>query len=480
MKNPENKTPAKSSAESKAKDAATATTAKKAAADASVIESKTVEAGTAAKAAASGGVVKPADSALLGAQKKPEAAAAKKTDDKPTVLVSTTQDRVASAETAPATPLAKPATTVPKTEPAKAEPVKTEAPKPEPAKTEAAKTTSAPAPVVQKSGFWPVALGGVVAAGIGAAAALWAFPNGLQPAAAVDTATLKQEILGEAASAASAQIAAQGEAVTQQAGEAGAEAARQIIAEMPAGADTTPELQAALEAQSQQIAALSEKLTSLESAAPAEGGGGVSPELQQRLAAMQAELEQAAAAAKTQIDSALAEAQKLQEAAQNSTIRAEAVAAVAALKSALDEGSSTDAAVQQLQEAGVAAPEAVQAEPPTLPVLQEGFAPAARAALKVALRDSSAEADGGTLIGNFLRAQTGARSVEPREGADPDAVLSRADAAVQAGDLAAALSELEALPAVARDEPEMAAWLAGAEAHVAARAALNELAGQSN
>lgn len=483
MKNPENKTTAKSSAEAKAKDAAETPAAKKPAADAPAVASKPVEAGSAAKAATTGGAVKPADSALLGAEKKPEAAAAKKPAETPTTLTSPEQGRLPAVEKSagkpsdkPAGASAAPAATAAKPEAAaKAEPAK-----PEPARPDAAKPSVAPAQVVQKTGFWPVALGGAVAAGLGAAAALWAFPQGLQPAPALDSAALKQEILTEAATAAETRIVAEGEVVAQRAGEAGAEAARQIIAGMPAGADTTPELQAALEAQSQQIAALAEKLSAVEAAAAAGADGGAAPELQQQMAAMQAQLEQVAATARTQIDAALAEAQKLQEAAQSSTLRAEAVAAVAALKTALEEGSSTDAAVQQLQDAGVAAPDAVKAVPPTLPALQDSFAAAARAALKVALRDSSAQADGGTLIGNFLRAQTGARSVEPREGGDPDAVLSRADAAVQAGDLASALTELQGLPAVAREVPEMAAWLTGAEANVAARAALNDLAGQSN
>lgn len=492
MKKPENKTTAKADAEAKAKDAAASPAGRKPAATAPVIDSTPVDAASSGKAAATGGEIKPADSALLGATKAPDMAAARKPEDKPTTLTSPVQGKAGSVDKASEKPAATPfaGTSEPakleaaKVEPAKSEPFKSEASKTEPSKVPDLTKPAVPgAAVPQKTGFWPVALGGVVAAGVGAAAALWALPNGLQPAAAVDTAALKQEILTEAAAATSSEIAAQGEAVAQQAGEAGAEAARQIIAEMPTGADTTPELQAALEAQSQQIAELTEKLAAVETAAAAGGSGGAtSPDmqaqLQEQMTAMQGQLQEAAAAAKTQIDAALAEAQKLQEAAQNSTLRAEAVAAVAALQTALEEGVSTDAAVQKLQEAGVAAPEAVQADPPTLLALQDSFDPAARAALRVALRDSAAEADGGTMIGNFLRAQTGARSVEPREGTDPDAILSRADAAVQSGGLAAALTELEALPTVARDVPEMAEWLAGAKAHVAARDALNELAGQ--
>ena len=73
------------------------------------------------------------------------------------------------------------------------------------------------------------------------------------------------------------------------------------------------------------------------------------------------------------------------------------------------------------------------------------FPTAARAGLEAALR-----ADMGSSwterATNFLRAQTGARSLDPREGDDPDAILSRAEAAVSAGDLATALTEIAALP----------------------------------
>ena len=60
----------------------------------------------------------------------------------------------------------------------------------------------------------------------------------------------------------------------------------------------------------------------------------------------------------------------------------------------------------------------------------------------------------------FLQNQLGTRSLEPREGNDPDAVLSRVEAAVRQGDLSAALTEIEALPEAGR--AEMADWEAAA------------------
>ena len=72
-----------------------------------------------------------------------------------------------------------------------------------------------------------------------------------------------------------------------------------------------------------------------------------------------------------------------------------------------------------------------------------------------------------------MRRQLGARSVQPREGSDPDAVLSRAEAAVRDGDLSEALNELDNLPEDVQSA--MADWLADARARVAAEAAINDL-----
>ncbi|NCM97487.1 MAG: hypothetical protein GW948_09390, partial [Rhodobacterales bacterium] len=109
---------------------------------------------------------------------------------------------------------------------------------------------------------------------------------------------------------------------------------------------------------------------------------------------------------------------------------------------------------------------------PTLAALQAAFPEAARAALDAALR-----ADMGTSLTQrmtaFLRTQTGARSLTPREGTDPDAVLSRAEAALLGGDLAGAQAEIGALPPEA--QAAMADWQALAERRLAATDALAAL-----
>ncbi|MGB3556503.1 MAG: hypothetical protein WBA25_17880, partial [Jannaschia sp.] len=62
--------------------------------------------------------------------------------------------------------------------------------------------------------------------------------------------------------------------------------------------------------------------------------------------------------------------------------------------------------------------------------------------------------------------------LEPRDGDDADAVLSRAEAAIRAGDVATALTEVEALPDDAR--AELSDWIARAETRRAAQAALQD------
>ena len=82
--------------------------------------------------------------------------------------------------------------------------------------------SSAPAQkvTVQKTGFWPVVLGGVVAAGLGSAATIWALPNlpagwlpdqpapAAAPAAApeVDVAAIRSDAVAAAQSATAEQI----------------------------------------------------------------------------------------------------------------------------------------------------------------------------------------------------------------------------------------------------------------------------------
>lgn len=372
--------------------------------------------------------------------------------------------------------------------------------------------------VVRKTGFWPVFLGGLVAAGLGSAATIWALPylpeewrpavagNPPLPAPAIDLAAIRAEAV--AAAQAAAAPAAE-EAAARQIAALSDELAAQPAPEPAVSPEDLAALREQLGQQAQQIADLQAEVAAQPAPEPA-----VSPEelavlrdqlgqqarqiadLQARpqidpatagrietlagqAEALEQQIQTAAEAAQAQITEAQAAAEVLQEAAAESTRRAEAVAALAALQSALDRGVSPDEARQTLEGAGLDTPEALTREVPGLESLRAGFPDAARAALRAALRQDSA-AGNGNIVSNFLRAQTGARSVAPRAGSDPDAILSRADAAVAEGRIADALTEIEALPEPARAAPAMADWVARAAAYRDAQAALSGLSAPAN
>lgn len=365
-----------------------------------------------------------------------------------------------------------------------------------------------PAPARRSGGFWPLAFGGVVAAALGAGAVWFVdhrLPAGPDPA------------LGEAARAAvGAELDARAAALAETAreagaaagNEAGAEAARAALAELPPQAGAAAAGQAALDAQAARIDALEARLAEAGTAPAAEGTAPAAPAtdaldaLRRELAAQAARIDELAArpaadpalaeelramaegaaaareraeAAAAQVEARLAEAARQSESIQaeveQNARRAETAAAVARLEGVLDSGGDTAAAMAGLRAAGVEPPAALAAEIPSLAALRDGFDDAARAGLRAA-QQAAPEGGGSGFLG-FIREQTGARSVTPRPGSDPDAVLSRAGAAVAEGDIAAALAEIDGLPPAAREA--MSGWIAAARAWTDARAALGSL-----
>ena len=183
-------------------------------------------------------------------------------------------------------------------------------------------------------------------------------------------------------------------------------------------------------------------------------------------------------AATTAVETKLADVE-----AKIATIRTEAEAiakstanraALSQLMAALDTGAPYSAAITGLPD--VALPEVIAANAqtglPSLQSLRESFPDAARQALDAAFRADAGQGWTERLT-TFLQGQTGARSLSPREGADPDAVLSRAEAALAAADLTAALAELQTLPPAA--QTAMSDWLARATVRQEATAALQDL-----
>ena len=141
------------------------------------------------------------------------------------------------------------------------------------------------------------------------------------------------------------------------------------------------------------------------------------------------------------------------------------------IATALDTGSEFVQAMQDYEQAiGAAAPDALASLAAdgvvTLQVLSQDYADVARAALAAA-RAEMDQGQGMAKVTNFLKNQFNARSVVPKSGDDPDAVLSRAEQALRDGDLAAAMDEIAKLGP--EEQATMSDWIAAAQARLDAQ-----------
>lgn len=185
--------------------------------------------------------------------------------------------------------------------------------------------------------------------------------------------------------------------------------------------------------------------------------------------AVTAEIEAASAAAQARLDTAEANAEAAAKQAALSHIRA-----------AFESGAPLGPALESLRSMGADIPAALATETgmvPTLLSLQDSFAVPARAALDAAIRADMGDGWANRLT-SFLRSQSGARSLTPQEGTDPDAVLSRAEAALKAGQISQALAELAGLPPVGMEA--MAPWMADATRRIDTEQAISDLSATLN
>ncbi|MEO1238452.1 MAG: mitofilin family membrane protein [Pseudomonadota bacterium] len=347
----------------------------------------------------------------------------------------------------------------------------------------AAPEPTPPQPVAQKSrgpGFFPLLLGGIVAGGIGFAAAFFGFNQQTDP-------ELPQRITGveEVLDSIVTRLD-------------GFETSLSDLADTVPEEDTeTPAAVAALEtgigAVSSDIAALQStveglqnSVTNLSLGGGGEGGPDFAAEFQAQMDAFQAEVDRVTSAAEAEVAAARAEAEATRaaavaeaEAAKQAAETAEAQiafqAGLAEVQVALDTGAPFDAALAALEGLDIPAELADVAADGVLPLteLQRTFPDAARKALQAADRGPAEDANALGKVTSFLMSQTNARSLEPREGNSADAVLSRAEAALRSGDLSAALAEIGELgegPSAA-----LADWLALAQARDAAVSAVSAL-----
>jgi hypothetical protein len=319
----------------------------------------------------------------------------------------------------------------------------------------------APAPVVErKGGFVPMVLGGAVAAALGFGASQVLFPNGLngsdQAAAVADlTATVQQQ---------NVQLSRLSKDI-------------EALKTAPADTSATDELAgqvetntAAITELSDLVAGLEARLTDLEKR-PADGGASAAA-----VAAYEREVEalrEAMEKQKAEIEALINEAEAEKASAEMTAKQAMIRTAVSRIQVALDTGRGFADPVADLQAAGVSVPailaDTAETGVPTLADLSSSYPAAARKALAVARQD---EGTGGK-VWNFLRNQLGVRSLEPKEGTDADAVLSRAEAALADGRLSDAMAELQGLPELAR--VELTDWMAQATRRADAVAAAETL-----
>ncbi|MEP5155151.1 hypothetical protein [Planktotalea sp.] len=314
--------------------------------------------------------------------------------------------------------------------------------------------------VERKGGFLPMLLGGVVAAGIGIVSSEYIFPDGV-PFGPNATKKIDFET-----------------ALNQQAGridDLTTQLENQSAPDLSALDDavaTVGDLQSQLGAVVDSIASVETRIDTLE--AQPRGGEGISVAMEKELKDLRGALD----LQKGELAQMLDEAQLTKQNAEETARRALARGGVTRILVALESGAPfADALAEVEANSDIALPEALTATAaegaPTLAALAEGFPDAARAAL-AAVR--SEETGGG--VTSFLAKQLGARSVAPREGDDPDAVLSRAEAAVGEGRIEDALALVDALPEAAK--APLADWVALASSRLNAAREAEALANSLN
>jgi len=311
-----------------------------------------------------------------------------------------------------------------------------------------------PEPVSQGGGFWPTLAGGAIAAALGFGAAYFLLPrHATDPALESRIAEQAQQI---------SQMRSQISALPAPADLSGVEAEISRLSAAVAEAETTRD-------------SLVSRITALEdrpvAAASSGGSETVSADVSAALESLRGDL-----AAQAERNAALSsEVESLRSSAAAGSRAAEGEAIVARIRMAIELGTGFAPAVERLEQLGVNVPAALkEASGGVAPLsdLRRDFPEAARAALDASYRATGQESFGDRAE-MFLRNQLGIRSLTPQEGNSPDAVLSRANAAVQAGQIDQALTEIEALPAAG--QAAMGGWLSAAKTRVSAQQAADEI-----
>ncbi|UPH72042.1 mitofilin family membrane protein [Abyssibius alkaniclasticus] len=180
-------------------------------------------------------------------------------------------------------------------------------------------------------------------------------------------------------------------------------------------------------------------------------------DLDEQLAAQAARMDAITAEIRNEAETAIADA----TAARASS---ELQAALIALEAALADGlpyAGTLEWLNAMQGAEIPAELAAQAASGVTSTaeLLDSFPSLAHEAIRIDIRRTGAETTLGQ-FGAFLESQVASRSLTPQQGDSVDAILSRAEAALRADDLAAAIGEMQSLPAHA--QAVFAGWMEAA------------------
>ena len=359
-------------------------------------------------------------------------------------------------------------------------------------------TETAPPPPVRRRGggaFLGTVLGGILAAGAGFGLARM-VPGGwpVQGNSALEAQIKAQEDSLAGLKAQLSDLAARPVQDSTEEIAALKSELQKMIADSAAVVDPVPMIAEATGDIQASIAALDGRLTEIEKRPVGGAGAGVSSaaiaaydrqlqDLRAQIAAQNgqgsdiaAQIEAVAADAKAQLAAAAQDAERLKAEAEAAVQTATTGAAMGRIRAAIEAGGPYAGAVADLTALGMQIPPDIaglaETGVPTLTELQRSFPAVARDALSAALRAQTPTGWRDRLTA-FLRTQTGARSLSPRDGTDPDAVLSRAEGLLADGDIAATLAELGTLPAAAKDV--LAPWVTEAESRQKAIAALSAL-----
>jgi hypothetical protein len=334
---------------------------------------------------------------------------------------------------------------------------------------EVAEAISSPAPPPEPSGPSTVGLifGGLIAGAIGFLVATFAVPEGWPNPPAGPNEAMQAELDSQAG-----QIAA----LESQIADIGA-VPISVEADLTPVQDEIAGLSERIDALSGDLAAASARIEALENSPAAVIEAAPSVDFGAEMETFRAELEAAAAAARAEVEAAQARAEQIEADAAAAAEMAMQRAALAQVSAALESGAPFADALVDVPNVPEALAAVAEQGVPTLAGLRAEFPDAARDALRNA-QSIPADASAIERIAAFLRQQTNARSLSAREGDDPDAVLSRAEATLNDGDLASTLEELSVLPegAIA----SLGGWIAQAETRVAATTAVQSLTDEMN